>query len=51
MLDRYIAGDDIPLSEVRPTWRNTTQTMCGTSAFYEELFPLVRRINQRLPVT
>jgi predicted lipase len=23
--------------------------MCGVSAFYEELFPLVRRINQKLP--
>ena len=49
ILDRYISGDDVPLSEVRLTWRNTTQEMCGTSAFYEELFPLVRRINQKLP--
>lgn len=48
-LDRYIAGDDVPLSEVRQVWRNTTQPMCGVSAFYEELFPLVRRINQTLP--
>jgi len=30
-------------------WRNTTQPMCGVSAFYEELFPLVRKINQELP--
>jgi hypothetical protein len=49
MLDRYIAGGDIPLSEVRQVWRNTTQPMCGLSGFYEELFPLVRRINQTLP--
>jgi hypothetical protein len=48
-LDRYIAGADVPLSEVRQVWRNTTQPMCGVSAFYEELFPLVRRINQTLP--
>jgi hypothetical protein len=48
-LDRYIAGDDVPLPEVRKVWRNTTQTMCGLSGFYEELFPLVRRINQTLP--
>jgi hypothetical protein len=47
-LDRYIAGDDVPLAEVRKVWRNTTQPMCGVSAFYEELFPLVRRINQSL---
>jgi hypothetical protein len=48
-LDRYIAGADVPLSEVRQVWRNTTQPMCGVSAFYEELFPLVRKINQSLP--
>jgi hypothetical protein len=48
ILDRYIAGDEVPLSEVRLVWRNTTQTMCGMSAFYEELFPVVRRINQKL---
>ena len=48
-LDRYIAGDNVPLPEVRKVWRNTTQTMCGLSGFYEEFFPLVRRINQALP--
>jgi hypothetical protein len=48
LLDRYIAGENVPLSEVRQVWRNTTQPMCGVSAFYEELFPLVRRINQSL---
>jgi len=47
-LDRYIAGEDISLSEVRKVWRDTTQAMCGLSSFYEELFPLVRRINQML---
>jgi hypothetical protein len=49
ILDRYIAGDDVPLSEARQVWRNTTQSMCGLSGFYEEFFPLVRRINQTLP--
>jgi hypothetical protein len=49
ILDRYIAGEDVPLSAVRPVWRNTTQGSCGFSAFYEELFPLVHRINERLP--
>jgi hypothetical protein len=48
VLDRYIAGEDVPLSEVRQVWRNTTQPMCSVSAFYEELVPLVRRINQKL---
>jgi hypothetical protein len=49
ILDRYVAGDDVPLDEARQVWRNTTQPMCSVSAFYEELFPLVRRINQKLP--
>jgi hypothetical protein len=48
ILDKYIAGDDVPLSEARQVWRNTTQLMCSVSGFYEELFPLIRRINQTL---
>jgi hypothetical protein len=48
-LDRYIAGEDVPLGEVRQVWRNTTvPQMCSVSPFYAELFPLVRRINQGL---
>ena len=47
-LDRYIAGADVPFTEVRKVWRNTTQTPCGTWAFFEQFFPLVRAINQKL---
>jgi hypothetical protein len=50
VLDGYIAGGDIPLAEVRKVWRNTTQEMCGTSGFFEQFFPLVRAINQKLPI-
>jgi hypothetical protein len=39
VLDRYIAGDDVPFTDVRKVWRNTTQPACGTSGFFEELFP------------
>ncbi len=49
VLDRYTAGEDVPFTEVRKVWRNTTQPMCGYSGFFEQLFPLVRAINQRLP--
>lgn len=49
MLDRYIGGADVPFTEVRKVWRNTTQPMCGTSGFFEQFFPLVRAINQKLP--
>lgn len=49
VLDRYIAGEDVPLSQAQQAWRNTTQPACSFSTLYQELFPLVRRINQRLP--
>ena len=49
VLDRYIAGEEVPFAEVRKVWRNTTQTTCGTWAFFEQFFPLVRAINQKLP--
>lgn len=48
-LDRYIAGEDVPWTEVRKVWRNTTQAMCNWSGFFEQFFPLVRAINQKLP--
>jgi hypothetical protein len=51
VLDRYIAGMDVPFAEVRKVWRNTTQPMCGQSGFFEQFFPLVRAINQKLPTT
>lgn len=49
ILDDYIAGHNVPLTDVRQVWRNTTQPSCGFSSFYERLFPLVRRINEKLP--
>src|SRR5215467_546741 len=51
VLDRYIAGEDVPLTEVLKVWRNTTQSMCGQSGFFEQFFPLIRAINQKLPTT
>jgi len=49
VLDRYIAGDDVPFNDVQKVWRNTSQDMCGTSAFFEEFFPVMRAVNKRLP--
>jgi hypothetical protein len=50
LFDRYIAGGNVSLSDVQKVWRDTTQQLnCGLSAFWQELFPLVRRINQTLP--
>jgi hypothetical protein len=49
ILDRYIAGEEVPFTEVRKVWRNTTQQMCDWSGFFEQFYPLVRAINQKLP--
>jgi hypothetical protein len=49
VLDRYIAGEDVPFTEARKVWRNTTQPACGMSGFFEQFFPLVRAINLKLP--
>jgi hypothetical protein len=49
LLDRYTSGADVPFREVQKVWRNTTQPACGRSGFYEQLVPLVRAINQKLP--
>jgi hypothetical protein len=49
LLDRYTSGADVPFREVQKIWRNATQPACGLSAFYEQLVPLVRAINQKLP--
>jgi hypothetical protein len=51
VLDRYIAGEEVQLAEVRNVWRNTTQPICGGwgFGFFEQLYPLLRAINQRLP--
>jgi len=49
VLDRYIAGEDVPFIEARKVWRNTTQPACGMSGFFEQFFPPVRAINLKLP--
>jgi hypothetical protein len=49
VMDRYIAGADVPVADVRRFWRDTAQPSCGFSSFYETLFPLVRRVNEKLP--
>ena len=49
VLDRYTSGADVPFREVQKVWRNTSQPPCGRSGFYEQLVPLVRAINQKLP--
>jgi hypothetical protein len=47
--DRYIAGQDVPSSEVQKIWQNTTQLIALDSPPYEQFFVTVRDINKKLP--
>jgi hypothetical protein len=49
ILDRFIAGEDVPLDRVRPVWRDTSVLMCGLSGFYDSFFSAVRDLNRSLP--
>lgn len=49
ILDRYIAGEDVPFDDVRQTWRKTTVQMCALSGFYDAFFPAIRALNHDLP--
>lgn len=49
ILDRYIAGEDVKFTEVQKVWRKMGQPACGVSGFVEQIFPLVRALNQKLP--
>jgi hypothetical protein len=48
ILDRYIAGENVPFADVEKVWRNTTQPMRDASEFFQDFYPLVRTINQKL---
>jgi len=50
ILDRYLAGEDVPYSEISKVWRNTvawTPTVTGIG--YQTFFAQVRAVNLSLP--
>jgi hypothetical protein len=50
ILDRYIQGDDVPLSDVEHVWRDATNGTGGNdSPVYAEFFAAVRDVNRTLP--
>jgi hypothetical protein len=56
LLDRYIAGGDVPLEQLQLVWRNTTQTLgldavnpANGKLLIKELFDTVREVNRHLP--
>src|SRR6267142_409468 len=48
ILDRYIAGENVPFTEVQKVWRKDGQPVPAASAFVEQFYPLVRALNQKL---
>jgi hypothetical protein len=49
ILDRYIAGENVPFTEVQKVWRKMGQPAAGASPFVEQFYPLVRALNRKLP--
>ena len=51
ILDRYILGEDVPLTELQQVWRNTTQVGSWDSPIHAEFYAAVREVNRKLPPT
>lgn len=49
VIDRYVAGVDVPLAELQHAWRDTTQWLVWDSPVYERFFACVREANLRRP--
>jgi hypothetical protein len=49
-LDRYIRGEDVPLADLQPVWKTTTQTNgIWDSPVYADFYAAVREVNKELP--
>jgi hypothetical protein len=50
VMDRFVAGDDVPYDSLRRAWQNTTQvTPVWDRPIYEDFFRAVRAVNAALP--
>jgi hypothetical protein len=45
VMDRFVGGGDVPHSELRKAWQDTTQGPLWDSPIYEEFFRAVRDVN------
>jgi hypothetical protein len=50
LIDRYIAGEDVPIEDLRRVWRDTTKVTSWESPIYSELLAAVREVNKKLPL-
>ena len=46
-VDRYIAGEDVPIEQVRKAWRNVIGTVGPPSPVYEQFYKAVRDANMK----
>jgi len=50
VMDRFIAGDEVPYNELKRSWQQTTQPHHVSDApIYDEFFKAVRAANAKLP--
>jgi hypothetical protein len=49
LLDRYIAGEVLPIDEVRHIWRDTTKVASWESPIYAQWLAGIREVNKGLP--
>jgi enterochelin esterase family protein len=49
LLDRYVAGENIPIDQVRHLWRDTTKVASWESPMYAEWLAAIRDVNRTLP--
>jgi len=48
ILDRYIQGEDVPMTELQRVWRDQTQVASWDSPIHAEFFTAVREVNKKL---
>jgi hypothetical protein len=51
LLDRYVGGEDVPMEQVRPIWRDTTKVASWESPIYAEWLAAIREVNRGLPAS
>jgi hypothetical protein len=49
VLDRYVAGEEVPIEQLQLVWRNTTQPGSCDPRQHKELLDAVREVNHNQP--
>jgi hypothetical protein len=49
LLDRYVAGEEVPAGELQRVWRDHTSPGPWTSSAYAQYFAAFREVNRKLP--